>query len=141
MNDVSEDGYAARALRALARYADSRGLTLRLLYGPHDYVQGPQPPDAAPAWYLSLMPTHGLTVRYRAATIGALLEEAVRREGVSLEPAGVGHRAASVLVRDALFLREYGERPPGAPVDPAGETWNDWEQRAEKWLRGHEGAP
>jgi hypothetical protein len=40
------------------------------------------------------------------------------------------------LVEQALFLRMYGERPPGAPKDPAGETWRDWDTRAEAALRG-----
>jgi hypothetical protein len=45
------------------------------------------------------------------------------------------------LVEDALFLRMYGERPPGAPPDPHKETWQDWDRRAEAWLRArHEGA-
>jgi hypothetical protein len=43
------------------------------------------------------------------------------------------------LVEQALFLLHYGERPPGAPVDPAAETWVDWSRRAEIWLRGAEG--
>lgn len=40
------------------------------------------------------------------------------------------------LVADALFLLQYGERPPGAPVDPGGETWREWAHRAETHLRG-----
>lgn len=35
------------------------------------------------------------------------------------------------LVAQAVFLRQYGERPPGAPRDnPGAETWRDWETRA-----------
>jgi len=31
---------------------------------------------------------------------------------------------AEKFVSDALFLRQYGERPPGAPADdPDAETW------------------
>jgi len=44
-------------------------------------------------------------------------------------------RTARALVADALFLRMYGERPPGAPVDPQGETWAGWDRRAERFLR------
>jgi len=41
------------------------------------------------------------------------------------------------LVEQALFLRQYGERPPGAPHDNlSAETWPDWDRRAEEWLRG-----
>lgn len=40
------------------------------------------------------------------------------------------------LVKDALFLRTNGERPPGAPRDvPDAETWADWDRRAESFLR------
>jgi len=42
---------------------------------------------------------------------------------------------AARLVEDALLLRMYGERPPGAPRDTRKETWQDWDQRAEAWLR------
>lgn len=43
--------------------------------------------------------------------------------------------AANQLLKDALFLRQFGERPPGAPADPRGETWGDWDVRAERFLR------
>ena len=41
------------------------------------------------------------------------------------------------LLKDALFLRMNGERPPGAPHDdPKAETWHDWDMRCESFLRG-----
>lgn len=40
------------------------------------------------------------------------------------------------LLEEALFLRQNGERPPGAPHDkPQAETWRDWECRVELFLR------
>jgi hypothetical protein len=48
-----------------------------------------------------------------------------------------GHVQLSIacsLLREALFLRQNGERPPGAGEYPA-ETWHDWETRTEKYLR------
>lgn len=38
---------------------------------------------------------------------------------------------AVTLLREALFLRQNGERPPGG-----SETWHDWDRRAERFLRG-----
>ena len=40
------------------------------------------------------------------------------------------------LVQDAHFLRQNGERPPGAPRDLKAETWRTWDERAERALRG-----
>ena len=49
-------------------------------------------------------------------------------------------RAAVILLREALILRMYGERPPGAPRDnPHAETWRDWDQRTEHLLRHLDG--
>lgn len=48
---------------------------------------------------------------------------------------------ADKLVDYALFLCQNGERPPGAPVDPAAETWRGWERRAEGYLRLIAGQP
>lgn len=42
---------------------------------------------------------------------------------------------ARQLVEQALHLRMYGERAPGAPTDPAAETWADWDRRAQAWAR------
>ncbi len=43
---------------------------------------------------------------------------------------------ARELVEAAFFLRVHGERPPGAPKDdPTAETWQDWDRRAETFLR------
>jgi hypothetical protein len=40
------------------------------------------------------------------------------------------------LLEHALFLRQHGERPPGAPPgDPEAETWRRWDRDAEKCLR------
>lgn len=36
------------------------------------------------------------------------------------------------LLEDALFLRMYGERPPGSE----NENWHDWDRNAEAFLRG-----
>jgi hypothetical protein len=47
---------------------------------------------------------------------------------------------AAALVEEALFLRMYGERPPGAPEDSQRETWADWEKRAETWVRAQPAA-
>lgn len=45
-------------------------------------------------------------------------------------------RAAITLLHEALILRMYGERPPGAPADnPHAETWPEWDRRAEAFLR------
>jgi hypothetical protein len=47
-----------------------------------------------------------------------------------------GDRQAAKLVEQAYFLRQNGERPPGAPRDDqAAETWGEWERRAEAFLR------
>lgn len=44
--------------------------------------------------------------------------------------------AAVRLVEEALILRTYGERPPGAPRDDmTAETWAGWDRRAEGFLR------
>lgn len=41
-----------------------------------------------------------------------------------------------LLLGEAFFLRQYGERPPGASTqDPAAETWAMWDRKAEKLLR------
>lgn len=50
------------------------------------------------------------------------------------QPACERGRAGWKLVQQALFLRQYGERAPGAGPYPA-ETWPDWERRAERYLR------
>lgn len=43
---------------------------------------------------------------------------------------------AELLLKDALFLRMYGERPPGAPRDDLkAETWSEWDVRCETYLR------
>lgn len=42
---------------------------------------------------------------------------------------------AERLVEQALHLRMYGERAPGAPTDPTAETWAEWERRAQAWAR------
>ena len=40
------------------------------------------------------------------------------------------------LLEAALFLRQNGERPPGAPHDdPEAETWRGWERDAELFMR------
>lgn len=45
------------------------------------------------------------------------------------------------LVKDAFFLREMGERPPGAPyADSTAETWGRWDREAETFLRSLEAA-
>lgn len=45
-------------------------------------------------------------------------------------------RTATTLLEDVLFLRQYGERPPGAPVDDLrAETWADFDTRCEAFLR------
>jgi hypothetical protein len=36
------------------------------------------------------------------------------------------------LLEEALFLRMYGERPPGS----GNENWHDWDHKAEVFLRG-----
>jgi len=40
------------------------------------------------------------------------------------------------LLEQALFLRMYGERPPGAPPGkPEAETWAKWQKDTEAFLR------
>lgn len=52
--------------------------------------------------------------------------------------AETAHAKAIRLLEQALFLRMYGERPPGAPHDrPEAETWQQWERDAEVFLRRH----
>lgn len=47
---------------------------------------------------------------------------------------------AATLLKDGLFLRANGERPPGAPKDdPRAETWGGWERRVEEFLRARDG--
>jgi hypothetical protein len=53
-----------------------------------------------------------------------------------LEGRSMNERAVQ-LVKDALFLCMYGERPPGAPHDDHdAETWRRWCIEAEHFLRG-----
>lgn len=57
-----------------------------------------------------------------------------RREGDGLALPRTGQKEreqAIVLLEQALFLRQNGERPPGG-----NETWHDWDGRAERFLRG-----
>jgi hypothetical protein len=46
---------------------------------------------------------------------------------------------ADKLLTEALFMRMYGERPPGAPEAPEAETWTDWDIRCEAYLRSRVG--
>lgn len=57
------------------------------------------------------------------------------------EPRVFGLSEANRLIADALLLRQYGERPPGAPVRSDTETWPDWDRRAEAYLRSTFGRP
>lgn len=57
------------------------------------------------------------------------------------EPRVFGQSEVNRLIADALFLRQYGERPPGAPIHPDTETWPEWERRAEDYLRSTFGQP
>lgn len=66
-----------------------------------------------------------------SATESAEHGTGVEGEGVS-EPNGpTGHTEVLALLRQALHLRTHGERAPGG-----GETWADWDRRAETLLRG-----
>jgi hypothetical protein len=66
---------------------------------------------------------------------------------------------AKKLLEDAVFLREYGERPDGAKVPPGEPRWIDWDfvtyfflkrlntgeegalaEESEEFLRGDQGA-
>ena len=60
--------------------------------------------------------------------MNAILTEAVRQLRAE--------EGAVRLLKDALFMRMNGERPPGAPRgDPQAETWRDWDRRTEAFLR------
>jgi hypothetical protein len=50
---------------------------------------------------------------------------------VLLREAFFGESPAVKLLREALFLRQNGERPPGG-----SENWHDWDLAAELFLRG-----
>jgi hypothetical protein len=55
---------------------------------------------------------------------GSMADAIIGALGESAEPPAVK------LLEEALFLRMNGERAPGG-----NETWHDWEDRAERFLR------
>lgn len=59
------------------------------------------------------------------------IEKAPERPAVAQATAGTGHLDAAVnLLEYAFHLRRYGERVPGG-----NETWAEWDDRAERFLR------
>ena len=97
--------------------------------GRHLYAQlGPEPSDDDPV--IGTLDTAELA---RAACQGhndaLALRQAARRRADGAHP-GEGKPPAVQLLEEALHLRMNGERAPGG-----NETWHDWDNRAEVFLR------
>jgi hypothetical protein len=82
-------------------------------------------PEGREAEVFTWLAVHGISV-YRAYQSGELLRE------LKMLPGRPGDKPPAVkLLEEALFLRTNGEYAPGG-----NENWHDWDDRAERFLRG-----